>query len=175
LALPGGTAYFRFMMNFIVLALLLLTIVLSAGGGLYEILVIYPNWKSSVNSAELKERLHSSGQIYAGTRFWPLASPAQALLSIANLILAWRYDGPAHTLWLITAILIFVTRVITFSYFIPVMLNKLMRAEKVPAGELPGIIKRWTTLSPLRLISEFAALFTGVWALLLLAAAGGIV
>ncbi len=162
------------MINFIALTLLLLTIVLSTGGGLFETLVIYPNWKHSATAAELKDRLHSSGQIYAGTRFWPLASPAQGLLAIVNLILAWRYDGPAHSPWLTAAILIFVTRVITFGYFIPVMLQKLMRAEKVPVGELPGIIKRWTTLSPLRLISEFAALITGTWALMLLAVAAGI-
>jgi len=163
------------MINFIFLALLLLTIVLSTGGGLFEILVVYPNWKHSTNAAELKERLQSSGQIYAGTRFWPLASPAQGLLAIVNLVLAARYHGPAHDLWLIAAILIFVTRVITFAYFIPVMLKKLMQAEKVLAVQLPGIIKRWTTLSPLRLISEFAALVTGTWALLLLANPAGIV
>jgi hypothetical protein len=172
--MSNRVTYFRFMINFISLALLLLTIVLSTGGGLFEILVVYPNWKHSANAAELKERLLSSGQVNAGTRFWPLASPAQGLLVIVNLVLAWRYDGPAHSPWLTAAILIFVTRVITFSYFIPVMLTKLMRAEKVPAGELPGIIKRWITLSPLRLISEFAALITGTWALLLLAAAAGI-
>ena len=80
-----------------------------------------------------------------------------------------------HGLWLTTAIVIFITRVITFSYFIPVMLRKLLQAEKVPARELPGIIRRWTALSPLRLISEFAALITGVWALLLLAVAAGII
>lgn len=163
------------MINFICLALLLLTIVLSTGGGLFEILVVYPNWKHSKNAAELKENLQSSGQIYAGTRFWPLASPLQGLLAIINLVLAIRYYGPAHDVWLIAAILIFVTRVITFAYFIPVMLKKLMKADEVPAEKLPGIIKRWTTLSPLRLISEFAALITGAWALLMLASAAGIV
>ena len=77
------------MINFTSLALLLLTIVLSTGGGLFEILVVYPNWKYSSNAAELKERLQSSGQVYAGARFWPLASPAQALLAIIKLVLAW--------------------------------------------------------------------------------------
>jgi hypothetical protein len=163
------------MINFIALALLLFTIVLSLGGGLYEILVIYPNWKHSSNAAELKERLQSSGQNFAGTRFWPIASPAQGLLAILNLVFAWQYNGPAHPFWLTTAILIFVTRIITFSYFIPVMLTKLMRAEKVPAAQLPGLIKQWTTLSPLRLVTEFAALVLGSWALVLLAAAGGMV
>jgi hypothetical protein len=163
------------MINFIALALLLLTLVLSAGGGLYEILVIYPNWKHSKDAAELKDRMQSSRQNYAGARFWPLASPAQALLSIINLVLAWRYDGAGHQLWLITAIVVLVTRVITFSYFIPVMITKLARAEEVPAAQLPGIIKRWTGLSPLRLIPEFVALIIGVWALLFLAVAAGIV
>ena len=163
------------MINFIALALLLLTLVLSIGGGLYEILVVYPNWKHSADAAELKERLQSSGQARAGTRFWPLASPAQGLLAIINLVLAWRYEGGAHGIWLTTAALIFVTRVMTFSYFIPVMLRKLAQPEKVPAKELPGIIRRWTTLSPLRLVSEFAALFTRIWALLMLAVAAGIV
>jgi len=164
-----ATGYFQVMINLIALALLLLTIVLSTGGGLYEILVIYPNWKHSADAAELKERLQSSGQNYAGARFWPIASPAQALLSMVNLVMACLYHGAGRELWLTTAVLIFVTRVITFSYFIPVMLNKIMQAEKVPAAELPGIIKRWTTLSPLRLISEFTALIIGAWALVMLA------
>jgi hypothetical protein len=163
------------MFNFIALALLLLTVVLSTGGGLYEVLVVYPNWKHSRDAAELKANLQSSGQNYAGTRFWPLASPLQGLLAIVNLILAWRYDGPAHGIWLASAILIFVTRVITFSYFIPVMLNKLMKADKVPPDQLPGIIKRWVGLSPLRLVSEAVVLFLGAWALLHLAVAAGIV
>lgn len=163
------------MFNFIALALLLLTIVLSSGGGLYEVLVVYPNWKHSRDAAELKANLQSSGQNYAGTRFWPLASPLQALLAIINLILAWRYDGAGHLLWLTSAMLIFITRVITFSYFIPVMLRKLMKADEVPAGQLPGIIKRWITLSPLRLVSEFIALILGTWGLLYVAVATGVV
>jgi hypothetical protein len=164
LAKPVGERYFRAMINFISLALLLLTIVLSIGGGLYEILVVGPNWKHSVDAADLKARLQSSGQVFAGTRFWPLASPAQAPLAIVNMVLAWRNEGPAHGLWLTAAVLIFVTRLITFSYFIPVMLKKNMQAENVPPAQLRGIIKTWTTLSPLRLISEFSALITGTWA-----------
>ena len=86
------------MINFVTLALLVLTLVLSIGGGLYEILVIYPNWKHSTNADELKERLQSSGQNFAGTRFWPLTSPLQALLSIVNLVFAWRFTGSTHRL-----------------------------------------------------------------------------
>jgi hypothetical protein len=162
------------MINFISLALLLLTVVLSTGGGLFEVLVVYPNWKHSRNAAELKANLQSSGQNYAGTRFWPLASPLQGLLAIVNVIMAWRYVGPGQQLWLVAALLILATRIITFSYFIPVMLNKLMKADKVPVDQLPGIIKHWISLSPLRLVSEAIVLFLGSWALLHLAVAAGI-
>lgn len=145
------------MIELILILLLLLTIVFSLGGGLYEVLVIYPNWKHDVNPNTLRAKLESSGQLNAGKKFWPLVSPAQALLSIINLIMAYNYTGTAHNYWLAAAIIIFVTRVITFAYFIPVMIKYIMESEKVEAAKLKTIVKRWTGLSPLRLLPEFIA------------------
>lgn len=145
------------MIELILILLLLLTIVFSLGGGLYEVLVIYPNWKHDVNPNTLRAKLESSGQLNAGKRFWPLVSPVQALLSIINLIMAYNYKGPAHDYWLVAAIIVFVTRVITFAYFIPVMIKYIMEPEKVGATKLKAIVKRWTGLSPLRLLPEFIA------------------
>ena len=62
-----------------------LTITLSMGGGLYEIFVIYPNWKHDVDPLTLRAKLESSGQILAAKRFWPLVSPAQGVLSMDTL------------------------------------------------------------------------------------------
>jgi len=121
------------------------------------VLVIYPNWKHDVNPNTLRAKLESSGQMNAGKKFWPLFSPAQVLLSIVNIVLAYNYTGPAHTYWLIAAIIIFVSRVITFSYFIPVMIKYIMQPEKVEATKLKAIVKSWTSLSPLRLLPEFVA------------------
>lgn len=134
------------------------------GGGLYEILVIYPNWKQDVDPQTLRAKLESSGQILAAKRFWPLVSPAQGLLSIINIILAWRYTGDAHTYWLAASIAVFITRVITFSYFIPVMIRKIMQPEQVEAGRLQVIVNQWTALSPLRLLPELFA-----WCMLVVA------
>lgn len=134
------------------------------GGGLYEILVIYPNWKQDVDPLTLRAKLESSGQILAAKRFWPLVSPAQGLLSIVNIILAWKYTSDAHDYWLVAAIAVFVTRVITFSHFIPVMIRKIMQPEKVEASRLRAVVKRWTALSPLRLIPELFA-----WTMLVIA------
>ncbi len=135
----------------------MLTITLSLGGGLYEVLVIYPNWKHDVQPHTLRAKLASSGQDNAGRRFWPLVSPPQALLSIINIILAWQYDGPARCYWLAAAVIIFLSRAITFSYFIPVMLRVIMQPENVEPNRLKAVVKRWTALSPLRLLPELFA------------------
>jgi len=156
------------MVTIISLSLLLLSVALSLGGGLYEVLVIYPNWKYDVDPQTLRGRLESSGQMNAGSRFWPLVSPAQGLLSIANIILAWNYTGAAHDYWLAAAITIFVNRLITFSYFIPVMIRKIMEPEQFEAGRLKSIVRTWTTLSPWRLLPEFTAFGLLVAALVLL-------
>ncbi|HEY8999965.1 MAG TPA: hypothetical protein VIM89_01340 [Mucilaginibacter sp.] len=152
------------MIDTIALLLFFLTVTLSMGGGLYEILVIYPNWKHDVDPHTLRSKLESSGQILAAKSFWPLVSPAQMLLSIINIILAWKYTGDAHNYWLAAAIAVFITRIITFSYFIPVMIRKIMQPEQVEAGRLRAIVKQWTGLSPLRLIPEFFA-----WGMLVMA------
>jgi len=153
------------MTNLILLTLLLLTITLSLGGGLYETLVIYPNWKKDVHPSTLLEKLHSSGQMLAGTRFWPLVSPAQVLLSIANMVMAYLHDGPARCVWLTAAVIIFVSRIITFSYFIPVMLRYIMKPENVEPNRLRAIVKWWVGLSPLRLLPEAAAWGLCIYAL----------
>jgi len=152
------------MIDTIALVLFFLTVMLSSGGGLYEILVIYPNWKHDVDPHTLRSKLESSGQMLAAKRFWPLVSPAQGLLSIINIILAWKYSGDVHTYWLAAALAIFITRVITFSYFIPVMIRKIMKPEQVETGKLQVIVNQWTGLSPLRLLPEFFA-----WCMLVIA------
>jgi hypothetical protein len=147
------------MITTIAILLFSLTITLSLGGGLYEILVIYPNWKHDADPLTLRDKLQSSGQINAGKRFWPLVSPAQGLLALINIVLAWNYSGGAHIYWLSAAIAIFATRIITFSYFIPVMIRKIMQPEHVEARRLRFVVKQWTALSPLRLIPELFAWF----------------
>jgi hypothetical protein len=145
------------MMTTIAILLLLLTVTLGLGGGLYEVLVIYRNWKHDVDPDTLLDKLESSGQNHAGKGFWPLVSPAQSLLSIVNIVLAWSYQGPAHSYWLAAAITVFASRVITFAYFIPVMLTRIMKPQNVEAKRLQAIVNRWTALSPVRLLPELIA------------------
>jgi hypothetical protein len=145
------------MITTIVTVLLFLTVTLAMGGGLYEILVIYPGWKHDADPLTLRAKLHSSGQILAAKRFWPIVSPAQVLLSVINIALAWNHTGGAHAYWLAAAVAVFINRLITFSYFIPVMIHKIMQPETIEAARLRAIVKQWTALSPLRLLFELFA------------------
>src|ERR1700740_168395 len=106
------------MINTILLILFFLTVTLSLGGGLFEVLVIYPNWRHAADADDLQQKLETSGQNNAGKRFLPIVSPAQGLWSIVNIAIVWSYHGQAHGYWLAAAIAIFITRVITFAYFI---------------------------------------------------------
>jgi hypothetical protein len=137
--------------------LLFLTVSLSLGGGLYEVLVIYPGWKHDVDPTTLRYKLHSSGQILAAKRFWPIVSPAQVLLSVINILLAWNHTGGTREYWLVAAVAVFVSRVITFGYFIPVIIRKIMRPETIEKTRLRSIVKQWTDLSPVRLVIELFA------------------
>jgi hypothetical protein len=145
------------MITIIALSLFLFTITLSLGGGIYEVLVIYPNWKHDVTPANLLAKLQSSGQLNANKRFWPLVSPLQGLLAIVSIILAIKFTGEAQSYWLTAAILIFVNRLITFGYFVPEMLRKIMKPEQIETTRLQAIVRRWTALSPLRIIPELLA------------------
>jgi hypothetical protein len=156
------------MINTILLIVFFLTVTLSLGGGLFEVLVIYPNWRHAADADDLLHKLETSGQNNAGKHFWPIVSPAQGLLSIVNIIVAWNYTGAAHGYWLAAAVAIFITRVVTFAYFIPTMLNKIMKPHTVEHGRLKGIIKQWVNLSPLRLAPELFAWVMTVIALMYL-------
>lgn len=141
---------------------------LNIGGGLYETLVVYPNWNKRVTPATLVSQLKSSGQWLANGRFWPLVSPLQGLLSLVNLVVAWRYSGEAHSYWLWASLLVVFGRIITFVFFVPPMLKHFMKPELVPAEQLQRLVKRWTTLSPLRLPLELLAWVLAMWAFHLL-------
>jgi len=141
---------------------------LNIGGGLYECLVVYPNWNKDVTPANLVPKLKSSGQWLANRRFWPLVSPLQGLLTLVNLVFAWRYNGEAHSFWLAAAWLVFLGRVVTFIFFVPPMLQQFMKPEQAAPDKLQQSVQRWTKLSPLRLPVELLAWVLAMWAFHLL-------
>ncbi len=142
-------------MNNILLCFLIFFTGLGIGAGLYETLVVYPRWKKDPTPATLAQRLESSGQ-NAALKFWPLVSPISAILSIINMILAWRTVGPL-TVWFSAALLVFLKSLATFLYFAPTMMRKFRRAETMDADKLKKSVALWTSLSPIRIVVEMVA------------------
>jgi hypothetical protein len=153
----------------IALGSFILFLSLGMGGGLYETLVVHPNWKRNPTPQNFIQKLKESGQALAGRRFWPFISPMTALLAIINLFLAWQQQpGLLRTAWLAASIVILVKSAATYTYFVPTMVRKLEKADSIKPEELTKIVRQWTALSPLRLCLELFGWISAVSALLLL-------
>jgi hypothetical protein len=152
------------MLNNILLSLLIFFTGLGIGAGLYETLVVYPRWKKEPTPATLAQLLDSSGQ-NAARKFWPLVSPMSTLLSIINMMVAWRNVGPL-TVWFSAALIIFLKSLATYLYFVPTMMRKFRRAATMDADKLKQSVALWTSLSPVRIVVETVA-WTGALSTLL--------
>jgi hypothetical protein len=155
------------MVSQIALGSFLLFLSLGMGGGLYETLAVYPNWKHNPTPQNFVQRLKDSGQALAGRQFWPFISPVTALLAIVNLFLAWHQPGSLRIAWLSASIAVLVKSVATYTYFVPTMVRKLTKADSMRPEELTKTVRQWTALSPLRLCLELFGWISALWALLL--------
>jgi len=156
------------MANEIPLALFLLFLSVGLGGGLYETLAVYPNWKTNPTPQDFTQKLRASGQTLAGRRFWPFISPMTALLALLNLFVAWQKTGLLRTVWLAGAIAIIVKSITTYTYFVPTMVRKFAKAAEMKPEQLTKTVRLWTALSPLRLFMELFGWIAAIWAWLLL-------
>ena len=140
---------------------------LGIGGGVYETRVVYPNWAKDPTPDRLSEKLISSGQAGAARRYWPLVSPASALLAIVNMFLAWDQVGIVRDLWLMSSIAIVLKSLGTYGYFVPTYIRRIAKPNTMDAMTLRRLVRQWTGLSSLRIVVEIFAWITGMWALLL--------
>jgi hypothetical protein len=155
--------------NQILLCAFLFSVGMGIGGGLYETRAVYPNWSYEPSPNELSKKLASSGQAAAGRRYWPLISPASALLAVLNVFLAWHQAGMVRDLWLMSSIAIVLKSMGTYGYFVPTFVRRIARPEGMDTLALRQVVRTWTRLSPLRILVETFAWITGIWALLLAA------
>ena len=114
------------------------------GGGIYETLLVDRVWPG--NLAIIQPRRGGLDR----KRFW---IPIHALYEIALLVGAWQSWNTCARSWILAALAAhFAARVWSFAYFIP----RALRFEEL--SELTGLqldlARRWTRLSPCRLILE---------------------
>ena len=151
----------------VLLCAFIFSVGIGIGGGLYETRVVYPNWAKDPTPDRLSEKLISSGQAGAARRYWPLVSPASALLAIVNVFIAWDQVGIVRDLRLMSSIAIVLKSLGTYGYFVPTYIRRIAKPNTMDAVTLRRLVRQWTGLSPLRIVVEIFAWITGIWALLL--------
>jgi Domain of unknown function (DUF1772) len=132
------------------------------GAGIYESRVVVPIWESSTPQTWPN----------TGLQFWVYVTTVPlTLLTIANLVAAWRDRGPSRNWWLGASSISVVERIWTFSYFIPTIL-RLTATEDLDEAEVQAALSRWLLLDYGRHALTLAAWLAALKALSLPGARG---
>jgi hypothetical protein len=144
----------------ILLWLFVINLGIALGAGLYEHRIVVSQWLSSLPDGARHWSGEAARQADTGRRFWAFVTTGPlTLLTLANLVAAWRAPGAVRSWWLAAAAAALVDRVITFAYFIPTMV-RLMGAPDTPMSVAAAT--RWGNLNYVRhaivLVAWLAAL-----------------
>jgi hypothetical protein len=133
---------------------------LALGAGLYEHRIVVSRW---ITSSELSGRhwnAESARRDDTGRKFWAFVTTVPlTLLTLANLVVAWRASSPVRWWWLAAGLTALADRMLTFSYFIPTMVG-LMRAADSPNAV--AVATRWSRLNHVRHATVFVAWLTAL-------------
>lgn len=131
----------------VALWLFVLNLGVAFGAGLYEHRIVMPRW---LDTSTPVARWHGdvARRDDVGRRFWGWVTTLPlTLLVVANLVIAWQAAGAARAWWLAAGAVALVERVLTFGYFIPVMI-RLFGAPDTPATNATAT--RWASANYLR-------------------------
>lgn len=128
---------------------------ISVGAGLYEGIIVVPQWAGT--SPDTWENTGLSFWVYVTTV--PLT-----LLTVANALVAWKTRGPRRKWYLIAVVIILLERVFTFLYFIPTMAG-LMGSEGLTQAEVDRVLTQWAFFNHFRHLLSIAGWFGALKAL----------
>ena len=141
--------------SIVLIWLFVINLGIAFGAGLYEHRIVVPDWLVSDQTGTHWDAA-AARRADTGLRFWAFVTTGPlTLLTLANVVAAWRTAGPARAWWLAASFAVLADRVLTFSYFIPTMVG-LMSAPDSPAAVATAA--RWASLNYLR-----HALVLGGW------------
>ena len=130
---------------------------LAFGAGLYEARIEFPQWLVPSSESGYRWNAEAARQANTGLRFWVFVTTAPlTLLTLANIMAAWRAHGEIRGWWLGAALSALADRVFTFSYFVPTMV-KLMNDETLSQTQAVRMASRWGQLNYLRHVIVLAA------------------
>jgi hypothetical protein len=138
------------MVSKILLWLFVINLGIVFGAGLYEARIEFPQWLIYTEPEGYRWSAEAARQANSGVKFWVCVTTVPlTLLTLANLILAWRARGPIRLWWLGAAVVALIDRVFTFTYFVPTMVN-LMSDESLSQAQAVATASRWGQLNYLR-------------------------
>ncbi|HEX6938578.1 MAG TPA: hypothetical protein VF158_04150 [Longimicrobiales bacterium] len=118
------------------------------GAGVYEARIVVPEWIITAADGGARWSAEAARGDDTGRRFWVAVTTVPlTLLTLGNLIAAWRATGRVRRWWLGACAAAVADRVFTFSYFIPTMIG-LMQAESSPAAVSSAL--QWAELNHVR-------------------------
>ncbi|MEO8277584.1 MAG: DUF1772 domain-containing protein [Thermoanaerobaculia bacterium] len=136
------------------------------GAGLYEARVLVPLWSRSAPESLVAYNTQSL-RPNPGFTFWMISTPLTGLVSLINLVFAWRAKGPTRRFWLGGAMATLIVFAVTFLYFVP-ELRAFQALRDAGAADMAGRVQRWVTLNWVR-----AVVYVAAWLSLLHAYANG--
>jgi hypothetical protein len=140
--------------------LLVVLLGIEIGAGIYEARVLVPLWSAAPPESLVTYNLQSL-RPNPGMNFWIVSTPLVGLLSLANLIVAFRSGKRARKWWVTGAGLAFVMVMATFIYFVPA-LQRFEALRQPNSGEIAVQVHQWVILNWVR-----AGIYLAAWLCLL--------
>jgi hypothetical protein len=132
----------------ILLWLFVINLGIAFGAGVYEHRIVVSKWINFSPGSGAHWNVEAARQDDTGRRFWAWVTTVPlTLLTLANLVVAWRASGLVRGWWLAAALAALADRVFTFSYFIPTMVG-LMAVIDSPQSVATATM--WRNLNYLR-------------------------
>lgn len=136
----------------VVLWLFVINLGIAFGAGLFESRILVPQWLAGG-----RWNAEAARQANTGLAFWVYVTTVPlTLLTLANLVVAWRASVELKRWWLFACVAALVDRVFTFAYFIPTMLA-LMRPADLSDTDAVALAMQWARLDYVRHAITLAA------------------
>lgn len=141
------------MTEFIISSILWLFIInlgIAFGASLYERRIVVPQWIIFTPGDGYYWNAEAARQANVGMRFWAYVTTIPlTLLTLASSIVVWWTPAEIRVWWLGAIVVVLVDRVMTFAYFIPMMM-KLMREGTFGQSEAVTKACQWVNLGYVR-------------------------
>jgi len=146
----------------ILLWLFVINLGIALGAGLYERVIVVPQWLECSPDASRVWNAEAAKEANTGLRFWVYVTTVPlTFLTLASLLVAWRWTkGALRRWWLGAALAELAARIMTFGYFIPTMIT-LMNGG-LAQSEAVRMATQWAQLGSLRHVLGAIALLAAL-------------